>query len=491
MSRRARRFLDAPELADLQGNVLRAYDNDHASYLFVEVDDPAAGRRLLAELAPDITPATEWVVPPTVTSNVALSAAGLARLGMSEDHLRTFPPAFRQGLVERAARLGDEGPADPEHWDPGLGDDVAHLVITLTAWNPAHLDERAEQLADRIDGDGGLRLAYRQRAERFEDRREHFGFLDGVAQPRVMGVDPPGTPAMGTPKRSRWQPLPVGEFVLGHLDAEGVANPAPADGWATNGSYLVIRKLHQDVAAFRSLIHEAGRSFPGGPDLLAAKLVGRWPDGTPLSLSPDAPDPAISSDPARINRFGFADDPDGLRCPVGAHIRRANPRDGAGVGGAMTTRHRLMRRGLPYGPRLAPDSPDDGVDRGLVFVCFVADIERQFEFLHRTVADRRRRAGPGPRPRSHPGAAQAGRHPQGAGIAALPAGPGTSRGGAPGRRLPVPTRPPGPRRPGRRRSLSQAFPRPARFTHDSWVERAGNGRGQDVRAGRPGPPPGG
>ena len=260
---------------------------------------------------------------------------------------------------------------------------MAHVVVTLTAWNPAHLDGRADQLAHRIEDDGGLRLTYRQRAERFEDRREHFGFLDGVAQPRVMGVDPPGTPAMGTPRRSRWQPLPVGEFVLGHLDAEGVVTPTPAGGWAANGSYQVIRKLHQDVAAFRGLVHETGRDFPGGPDLLAAKLVGRWPDGTPLSLSPDAPDPALSSDPARINRFGFADDPDGLRCPVGAHIRRANPRDGAGVGGAMTTRHRLMRRGLPYGPRLAPDAPDDGVDRGLVFVCFVADIERQFEFLHR------------------------------------------------------------------------------------------------------------
>ena len=111
--------------------------------------------------------------------------------------------------------------------------------------------------------------------------------------------------------------------------------------------------------------------------------MGRWPDGTPLSVSPDGPDPAISGDPARINDFRFADDPDGLRCPVGAHIRRANPRDGAGVGGAMTTRHRIMRRGLPYGPRLDPDAGDDGVDRGLVFVCFAADIERQFEFLQR------------------------------------------------------------------------------------------------------------
>jgi Dyp-type peroxidase family len=256
------------------------------------------------------------------------------------------------------------------------------LMVLLSAWRGDRLDDRADALAERIDRPG-LQLVHRQRAERFDDRREHFGFLDGVAQPRLAGIDLPDTPPMGTPRRMRWQSLPVGEFVVGHRDAEGVLVPVPAAGWATNGSYLVLRKLHQDVAAFRSLVGEAGRHFPGGPELLAAKIVGRWPDGTPLALSPDAPDPALADDPARINDFRFSDDPDGLRCPLGAHVRRANPRDGAGIGGVMTTRHRILRRGVPYGPRLADGSTDDGVDRGLVFVCFAADIERQFEFLQR------------------------------------------------------------------------------------------------------------
>ena len=383
LTRARARVGPGPDLADLQGNVLRAYDNDHAAYLLVEIDDPHAGRRLLRDLAPAITPASEWVVPPVVTTNVALTAAGLERLGMSEAQLETFPPAFRQGMARRAAFLGDRGPSAPDAWEPGLRDDTGHVLIALTAWKGDRLDERADQLAARIAEADGVRLAHRQRAERFDDRREHFGFLDGVAQPRLAGVDPQDRPAAGTPLRTHWQPLPVGEFVVGELDAEGMRAPAPADGWAANGSYLVIRKLRQDVAAFRSLIHETGRDFPGGPDLLAAKLVGRWPDGTPLALSPDAPDPTIAGDPTRINDFRFSDDPDGLRCPVGAHIRRANPRDGAGVGGAMTTRHRLMRRGVPYGPRLGPGAVDDGEDRGLVFVCFAADIERQFEFLQR------------------------------------------------------------------------------------------------------------
>jgi Dyp-type peroxidase family len=365
--------------------VLRGYDNDHGAYLFVEVDDAERGRRLLQELAPHVTPSTPWVVPPPVTHNVALTHAGLGRLGMSEARLASFPIAFREGMAhpQRASHLGDKGPAAPARWEPGLRDDSSHLVIMLSAWRSERLDARVDEVADRIDGDDGLHLAHRLRAERFDDRREHFGFLDGVAQPRVDRVEPPGTPANGTPMRWGWKSLPVGEFVLGHPDAEGVRAPVPADGWAANGSYVVLRKLYQDVAAFRSLVRETGRDFPGGPELLAAKIVGRWPDGTPLALAPHGPDPAIAGDPARINDFRFGDDPGGLRCPVGAHIRRANPRDGAGVGGALTTRHRLVRRGLPYGPRLTPGAPDDGVDRGLVFVCFAADIERQFEFLQR------------------------------------------------------------------------------------------------------------
>jgi Dyp-type peroxidase family len=378
------RTLIRPSLdpADIQGNVLRPYDNDHAGYLFVAIDDPECGRRLVRELLPHVTSGAEWVVPPPVTTNVACTFGGMRALGVPDDALRSFPVAFRQGMAGRAAHLGDHGDQGPDHWDPGLRDDVVHLVILLTAWRCGRLDERADELAERIDLDAGLRLVHRQRAERFDDRREHFGFLDGVAQPGLAGIDGPGTPPRGTPGPRGWRPLPVGEFVLGHPDAEGIAAVPPEASWVGNGSFVVVRKLYQDVAAFRSLIRETGRDYPGGPDLLAAKLVGRWPDGTPLSLSPDRPEPALAADPARINDFRFADDLDGARCPVGAHIRRANPRDGAGVGGAMTTRHRLLRRGVPYGPRLA-DGTDDGVDRGLMFVCYVADIERQFEFVLR------------------------------------------------------------------------------------------------------------
>jgi deferrochelatase/peroxidase EfeB len=144
---------------------------------------------------------------------------------------------------------------------------------------------------------------------------------------------------------------------------------------------MVYRKLHMHVAAFRSVIRQVGRQYPGGPERLAAKIVGRWPDGTPLSLSPEGPDPGLVADPRRINAFSYGDDPHGLRCPLGAHIRRVNPRDAAGFfGGRLTNRHRIIRRGRSYGPAL-PEGvrEDDGRDRGLVFVCFNASIWRQFE----------------------------------------------------------------------------------------------------------------
>jgi deferrochelatase/peroxidase EfeB len=152
---------------------------------------------------------------------------------------------------------------------------------------------------------------------------------------------------------------------------------------------MVYRKLHMDVAAFRRMIHEMGNRYPGGPEMLAAKIVGRWRDGTPLCTSPDRPDPKITADPSRINNFTYSDDPAGLRCPVGAHIRRVHPRDHDGFfDGRLTNRHRIIRRGRTYGPPL-PEGilEDDGQERGLAFVCFNANIWRQFETIQRLWID--------------------------------------------------------------------------------------------------------
>jgi Dyp-type peroxidase family len=157
--------------------------------------------------------------------------------------------------------------------------------------------------------------------------------------------------------------------------------PRP-DVLGRNGTYVALRKLHVRVAAFRRYLHDNAASGEE-EELLAAKMVGRWRSGAPLMLAPEHDDPAIAADPERINDFSYhAQDPRGLRCPMGAHIRRMNPRDSLAGTVVDPSIHRVVRHGATYGPPL-PDGvlDDDGVDRGIVIVFIGADLVRQFEFL--------------------------------------------------------------------------------------------------------------
>jgi Dyp-type peroxidase family len=257
------------------------------------------------------------------------------------------------------------------------------VLVMISAQDPAALATRDRQLREAIERHGGIAVVGDQAGSALPGGKEHFGFADGFAQPAIegSGVDP--LPGQGAPlKDGGWRPIRAGEFILGYRDEEGALPQAPApDQLATNGSYLVYRKLHQDVAAFRATLAAAARHYQGSEEQLAAKLVGRWRDGTPLDLSPDGPDPAIVADAARNNAFSYLDDQDGLRCPAGSHIRRANPRLGLPFEGQLVNRHRLIRRGIPYGDPLPEGAQDDGQDRGVVFMCLQASIARQFEFV--------------------------------------------------------------------------------------------------------------
>jgi Dyp-type peroxidase family len=144
---------------------------------------------------------------------------------------------------------------------------------------------------------------------------------------------------------------------------------------------MVWRKLHQDVALWRRTIRAAASDYPyGDARKLAAKVVGRWQDGTPMETHPHGPDPAFDPAAPGANDFRYRNDPDGRRCPLGAHVRRSNPRDALDDAGKLSLRHRMIRRGMPYG-KVLPDGEleDDGAERGLVFVSFQASIFRQFE----------------------------------------------------------------------------------------------------------------
>jgi Dyp-type peroxidase family len=175
-------------------------------------------------------------------------------------------------------------------------------------------------------------------------------------------------------------PVAAGEFILGYPDqlgqVAGQALPAPL---RRNSTFLVYRKLRQDVAGFRAFLRNRA-SHPGGEELLAARLLGRWRSGAPLVKAPNADDPVLADDPARVNDFDYErDDPRGLACPLGAHVRRARPRDTV----PGRDRHLVIRRGLPYGPALPDTAPDDGVDRGIIGMMLNTSIERQFEFIQR------------------------------------------------------------------------------------------------------------
>jgi Dyp-type peroxidase family len=191
----------------------------------------------------------------------------------------------------------------------------------------------------------------------------------------------PLVPGRGVFDAGNWRPLKAGEFVLGYADETGSlpAAPVPAS-LGLNGTYLVWRKLHQHVARFREFLQQAAATEEDRR-LIAAKMMGRWPSGAPLARAPAADDTVLADDANQNNAFTYADDPKGQACPLGAHVRRMNPRAGlTGPQAGTVHRHRVLRQGLPYGIRLPPGA-DDGADRGSVIILINADIGRQFEFV--------------------------------------------------------------------------------------------------------------
>lgn len=381
---------------DIQGDILRAHGNAyrHTSYLFLRVDDPGSGRAWLGTLVDAVATAAfrPGGKPPTVL-NIAVTYAGLAALGVPPEVTATFSEEFRGGMATRATLLGDVGASAPSAWDRPLGDGSAHVLLTVNALTGQDLADRLNDLRADLAAAGGLAIVYEVHAQLLEGVREHFGYADGFAQPAVEGAtDRNATERKarggGVPEpQGKWRALAAGEFILGYGDEETRNDPqrrlpsAPAEPLGRNGTYMVWRKLYQDVALFRRTLRDAALRYQGGDEnRLAAKIVGRWRNGTPLEMSPEAEKVGYRATEPEANNFRYAEDSDGFRCPLGAHIRRANPRDTLDPEARLSFRHRMIRRGMPYGPPLAPDvTEDDGEERGLVFACFNASISRQFE----------------------------------------------------------------------------------------------------------------
>ena len=361
---------------------MRGYRLPAAGYLFLRIDDGAAARAALADFIPHVITAERWDVKPDSGINLAFSYAGLRALGVPETSLTGFPAEFRDGMASRAQLLGDIGDSAPERWEDCFRSGDAHVLVMISAKDPAALADRDRRIRDVIASRGGASVVVTQLGAVLPTGREHFGYADGFSQPAIEGSRFPDHPGAGAPKDGDWRPIRAGEFILGYPDEQGALPAAPPpDELSRNGSYVVYRKLRQDVAAFRRRLREAAGLYPGGEELLAAKLVGRWRDGTPLDASPHTEDAALVADKSRNNAFDYGRDPEGLRCPVGSHIRRMNPRLSMPFEGKLVNRHRLIRRGITYGELLPEGAEDDGADRGVIFMTVQASLARQFEFV--------------------------------------------------------------------------------------------------------------
>jgi Dyp-type peroxidase family len=416
------------DLDDIQGLIARGYRNlRHARFTIFTAQDPAAAHALLSWLLPRVTPAGRFSGDSAL--HVAYTAAGLRRLGLAKSVLAEFSPQFRSGMTgpDRSRFLGDAGESDPHSWAwGGPQEPPVDGLVLLYASSPEVLEARQAELAARLDSAGIRQFTVLDTLEL--GNNEPFGFHDGISQPVIQGLPkPPGAPPTGTPGG---RVVPAGEFVLGYPNVYGQLTDRPlllagddpgrllprdpagsgAADLGRNGCYLVMRQLEQDVDGFWRYAGQATRRPDGSEDpqartALAAKMVGRWPSGAPLVGTPDRDDPRLGDD----NDFGYYHtDPRGLACPLGAHIRRMNPRDSLdpqpGTDASLTVNdgHRLVRRGRSYGPgtgapaagpaagtkghaeRLARAAlaPESGT--GLHFICLVASLIRQFEFVQHT-----------------------------------------------------------------------------------------------------------
>ncbi|SRR5579883_187053 len=421
------------ETQDIQGIILSGYNHlPFSKYLLLHITNPKKAQEWLKQLLPQITN-SDWGIKPNIQKpsqaiNIAFTYTGIKKLGLPPESLRTFSNEFFEGMAEdnRSRQLGDEKKNSPTNWEFGSPDKKEiDVLLILQAQSPlGESPQSSQEELERLGKEELNKLCHHHR-ELFvstlvvgevvkeeegylpSDFKEHFGFHDSISQPEIEG----------SPKDTKGKQLiKAGEFILGYLNEDGNLPPTPnisakydiantlkplnknsdVKDLGRNGSYLVFRKLSQDVVKFRQYFSQFSN-----PELMAAKVVGRWQSGVPLTLSPDKDHPDLLErkdfDFNHImNNFNYMEtDPHGYRCPFGAHIRRVNPRDSLGVDPQQSiesvNRHRILRRGALYGERLPGGFLDDYSNcreadskRGLLFLCINSNIRQQFEFIQQT-----------------------------------------------------------------------------------------------------------
>ena len=400
----------ALDLEEVQGNILHAYGAAcrNARYQFLRVEDGKAAEATVAigELLDEVGFGSDRDPGESgVHLNLAFTWSGLKALGVSDDVLATFPEDFREGASARSREhVGDRGVNAPDAWEDGFG--AAHVLLMVHSGREDRCERFADACVKRAAGAltpvgaaqaaGLLGEASGDETCGAEVHREHFGFADGCSQPSIDGVNDnresdgvyARVPRRGMfpnlledvgllrPKRE-WRLIPPGEFILGCEDEDGHVPDGPAPPLGPNGTFMVYRKLEQHVRTFNEHVADVAAQWRVDADALRAKIVGRTTAGEPL----ERPDADTATNAVAANAFTYEDDRWGERCPMGAHIRRTHPRDALPGGAEVTTRHRMIRRGMPYGRAWTEES--DGDERGLIFVAYVASIAQGFEFVQR------------------------------------------------------------------------------------------------------------
>jgi Dyp-type peroxidase family len=386
---------------DVQGIVLSGYgDLTHSAYVLwrFQPGDLPSKKKWLSDLAARLTrsqPAPSSKTQPAM--NLALTASGMRQLGINESILSSFSFEFLEGMApaptpeipipRRTNILGDLGDSSPEHWNWGGWNektrDVDGLLMLFAAKETldALIDTELKAMHGIIDGKPMV-----LRGQLFPpDMKEHFGFADGFSQPKIEGRPEKNRGGHSGKKKSEVKlgsEVRPGEFLLGYMNERRarVTNGRGRD-IRRNGTYLVFRQLEQDVPAFYTFVSKIANNMGETADWVAARLLGRCQDGKPLV--PELPDG--DEEDQQNNFLYYYADRSGLKCPIGAHIRRANPRDSLGSDPETALRlskmHRIIRRGRPYGERWEPNAVDAGGERGMLFIALNADIAGQFEMI--------------------------------------------------------------------------------------------------------------
>jgi deferrochelatase/peroxidase EfeB len=404
----------ALDLADIQGFILRGYRMPMVRHFLLSVGNPSAARKLLGRLvsgdevaAPQITTAEDWHVgfapgpgdnpadlprrKPDYCLNVGITWPGMIALEIKDRvpaiSFKSFP-AFAAGAAERAKLVGDTGPSAPENWIGAFGKGSDHVLVTLHALSPDAMTTYSARLSALFAEGGALREIWRQDGMALMEVKDgkpvptskvHFGYTDGISMTTIHGGPEHYPP-------DHQQPCEPWLFVL-REDSENYIVPEPRE-LGLNGSFACFKMITTDVVGFEKFLQSNKDKID--PELLAAKICGRWRNGVPLALSPDTDSPAGGIPFEELNNYDYVNedgsgDPKGLRCPVGAHMRRINPRGQPVTGqnhpGGSNNTHRLIRRGMPYGPVYEPGKPYDGIERGLLGYFINSSFENQYEFV--------------------------------------------------------------------------------------------------------------